>query len=137
MCRWCTVFSSPMPNYNLTTTLGDRYCSSQFRDENTEDQSSEVTFSKVTQLVGGAARTQIQVCLTNPRPTPTFSHSAVISGVGTSCLALPSPLSPRPGFSGHQQTPAPNLNLYLIGHSTQGEMPPALKAPSGGGWERN
>ena len=126
------MFSSSMSSFSLTTTLGDKddYCS-QFTDENTGDQISEVTLSKATQLVGGAARTPIQVCLMDPRLVPTLSLSKIPgpSGVGTSCLALSPPPTPSPGFSSQQQTPVPNLNQHSIGHSVQREMIPAAILP--------
>lgn len=82
------MFSSSVSNYNLTTTLGDSYYyNSQFTDMNTEDQRSEMTLSKATQLVGEAVSTQIQVGLVDPETSFTLSLSATSgpSGAGTRC----------------------------------------------------
>lgn len=130
--RRCTVFSGSMSSFSLTTTLGDKDCYySKLTDENTEAQRSEVTLSKATELLGGATRTPIHVCLMDPRLAPTLSLSKIPgpSGVGTSCLPLSPPPTPSPGFSIQQQTPVPNLNQHSIGHSTQREMTPATIQP--------
>lgn len=130
--RHCTVFPGSMSSFSLTTALADKdYYYSKWTDENTEDQRSEVTLSKAPELVGGAARTPIQVCLMDPRLAPTLSLSKIPgpSGVGTSCLPLSPPPTPSPGFSSQQQTPVPNLNQHSIGHSTQRETTPATILP--------
>lgn len=125
VCRHCTMSSVSISNFNLTTTLGNTYYFPQFIDKNAKHQRREETSSKVKQLVGGAAGTQIQVCLLDPRTQSPLSLSALPGspGVATSCLVLSStPTKPRIQWASTHPCSESELTPYRSLHSKRNAL---------------